>query len=625
MFKPYPIYDFKSGLRLDREPWLSPADAFSKLYDWYIYKGVLKKRQGYTPFARMVHLESKPYPYGTGIYGAGAYGIIYLNSYLEYPVMGIHNYYKNRIEQTLFANTRRFNKYNPNTGMSEDITTLQIPFKLGQKEILPNDIITGSVSGDTAYIKDIVWDGGSWSDGDAHGTIILSRGYEGSFESGEELTVKGVTVAFAKESATYDEFTGDDANFFWFENFRNIGYITNFKDKIHKYDGNYLTRFNIDLDFEGGPDNDVNTCLLIFHFKNRILLLKTIERGEACYQRVRWSQVVLRGQAVVFRDDDYSDADRDDEIIGAAFIGNELIVGFERGFQKISYTGDTDVPFRWDSIDSDEDEGLYATMSLIPFKKEVVGISNERFVACDAREVYGIDEKIPNMLLNFNLSALHYCYSKLIKELRMGLFSYPTENSEKPDELLVLNYKVNNFSIFRIPLHVIGYSILQSTISIDDMIGISLDDLDYSLDDLITRRAGYSVILMGDRNGQIFKMFDGDSDNGVSIGCLAEGAEWNPFSKEGRKAILGWLDFLVDKDENASFNVEFFINTENSSYQIKTVECTETGTSRDMVLKRLYCGAEGDFHRISLDNNATGNRPEIHAIIPYFEQGSPIG
>jgi len=43
------------------------------------------------------------------------------------------------------------------------------------------------------------------------------------------------------------------------------------------------------------------------------------------------------------------------------------------------------------------------------------------------------------------------------------------------------------------------------------------------------------------------------------------------------------------------------------------------------VWKIAYAGAEGDFHMIGLGNNASANRPRIHAIVPYFRQGAPLG
>lgn len=619
-FEPYPIYDLKSGLRLDKEPWLSPQDAFSELLDWYLYQGVLRKRHGFTPFVQFVHVS--PCAFGEGSFGEGKFGYGQVATTPGYAVMGIFNFYYGTASQLLSWDTRRLNKYNTVTQQNNDMTTLQIRFKAGVKEILTGDTVTGATSGDTAYVESVVHDDGTWAGGDAHGTLIISNAAIGDFEEdGEILTVGGVTVATAKGQSTYDELTGDDENFIWFENWRDVGYITNNVDQIRKYNGSHQTRLTIDLDVEGGPDNDVNTCLLLFHIKNRILLLRTTERGEAHYQRARWSNVTRRGEALVFSDADNSDADRDDWIMGADFIGNDLNVFFERGAMKLVYTGDPDVPFKWENIPSQE--GCYATMSLSPFSDEIMAVGPTRFVATDGREVYGVDEKVPDLMLSFNQDALQYCYSMVIEEMRQALTSFPNAGSDKPDRVLNFNYDEDNFSISRLPVHVMGYSSLETTLALDDMAGISPDDLDYSFDDK-ELQAGYPTSLMGCRDGWIYKMNDGGADNGAAIECQAVGARWNPYFKEQKKAVLGWVDFLVDRNASASFDVRFFVDTESSSYKTETIECTETGKLRDKVLKRAHCGAEGDFHKIDLGNNAVANRPGVHAIIPWFKRGGPM-
>lgn len=72
-YEPFPIFDMKQGLRLDKEPWLSPQDAFHRLYNWYLYQGVLQKRHGYTQFARMV--SQIPAAFGVGVFGEGKFGV----------------------------------------------------------------------------------------------------------------------------------------------------------------------------------------------------------------------------------------------------------------------------------------------------------------------------------------------------------------------------------------------------------------------------------------------------------------------------------------------------------------------------------------------------------------------
>ena len=614
-YEPYFIYDMKAGLRLDKRPWLLPQDAFRSLEDCFLKQGVLEKRHGFTPFADFVHVN--PCAFGEGLFGAGKFGIGRKTTTPGNAIMGIYNFYKETIEKLLIMDTRRVNKYNTATKLCDDLTTLNVRFKSGQTEILAGDVITGATSGDTAIIVAVVLDKGTWAGSDASGTLILSSAAEGDFEEdGENITVHGSTVAALTESCSYEEFTGDDADFFWFENWKGVGYFTNNQDQIRKYNGSYVTKFNIDLDVEGGPDNDVNTCLMIFQMEGRIILLRTTERGIAHYQRLRWAEI----GSTNFKDSKNSDAPRDDWIMGADFIGGELIVCFERGVMKIVYTGDPDTPFKWEKVDAVE--GCYATMSLAAFSDEILFVGPTRFLSCDGREVIGIDEKIPDLMLSFRQAAVNYCYALVIEELRQSLTSYASASSEKPDKALVHNYDENNFAIFNLPIHVMGYSSLLATPSTDDMVGISLDDLDYSLDDK-ELQAGYPTTLMGCRDGKIYKMNDGGSDDGETIEMRAVGGRWNPYSEEGYKAILQKIDFLVDR-VNTTFDVKFFKDSRTSPWQTKEVDCSDDDISRKTAWRTAKCGAVAEFHSIEINHNTTGASPKIHALRLWFRKGGRI-
>lgn len=612
-YEPHLIYDMRTGLRLDRQPWLSPQDAFRTLEDCYLQYGVLRKRSGYTEFADFVHIDSATF--GTGLFGRGKFGIGGVERKPGNAIMGIYNFYKKTLEQLLIMDTRRVNKYNASAGLCDDITTLNARFKSGQKEILVGDTITGASSGDTAIVVAVVLDKGTWAGSDASGTLILSSASPGDFQA-ENITVGGSTVAILTEGCSYEEFTGDDADFFWFENWKGVGYFTNNQDQIRKYDGSYVTKFNIDLDVEGGPDNDVNTCLLVFHMEGRLILLRTTERGTAHYQRLRWGEIGTTN----FKDAKHLDAPRDDWIIGADFIGGELIVFFERGVMKIVYTGDPDTPFKWEKVDSVE--GCYATMSLAAFSDEIICVGPTRFISCDGREVEGIDDKIPDLMLNFNQAALNYCYAMVIEEMRQALISHVSASADKPDRALVINYEEDSFAIFNLPIHTMGYSSLLTTLSTDDMTGISLDDLDYSLDDK-TLLAGYPTSLMGCRDGKIYKMNDGGSDGGSAIEMRAIGGRWNPYSEEGYKAILQKIDFLVDR-VNTTFDVKFYKNTNIQSYQTKTVDCSDDNTLLGKVWRSARCGVQAEFHSIEINHATTGASPKIHALRLWFRRGGRI-
>src|SRR5437879_3333235 len=52
-YQPFMIANTKVGLERDIEPWLLPNDAYPELEDAYMFRGRIKKKQGYQLLARL--------------------------------------------------------------------------------------------------------------------------------------------------------------------------------------------------------------------------------------------------------------------------------------------------------------------------------------------------------------------------------------------------------------------------------------------------------------------------------------------------------------------------------------------------------------------------------------------
>ena len=104
---------------------------------------------------------------------------------------------------------------------------------------------------------------------------------------------------------------------------------------------------------------------------------------------------------------------------------------------------------------------------------------------------------------------------------------------------------------------------------------------------------------------------------------------WNPFAMQGRRAEFGWLDLILDRDDNVTLTVEHYLDHDtiltqsfNVTAQVDDIE-TE-GLEDEKVIKRIPINAVGRFHRIKITNSGADNRPRIHAIIPYFAPGGDL-
>ncbi|KKK93663.1 hypothetical protein LCGC14_2690630, partial [marine sediment metagenome] len=399
-----------------------------------------------------------------------------------------------------------------------------------------------------------------------------------------------------------NEFTVDDttdANFFWMENtdFTSsnggvLSYITNNKDGIQKYDNAALVPFYIDLDVEGGPDNDMNTCKLIFEYKQQIVCLNTQERGTRYPQRARYLTPGAPGTAIA---DDFVDAPTNDVIIAAAFINEDLVVFFQGAIRntiwRLAYTGDPILPFRWERISARY--GAVAKNSVVNFGDRLAAMDSARVIASDNRNAAPIDAKIPDFIQKTNLSVINYSNSLLVEELNQFYMSFTTSGASKPDSLLIYNIDDDSWAVYSHPVHVLGFTTLSADLILDTIETV-LDTIDESFD-APSVNAGYPVVLMGRRDGIIDQLNTTTQDSGVDFSWNAKYGQWNPYSRQGSKVELQKISFLVDVDADVSFDVECFVDGSSTPYKTATITCDGDGDNEDggFVFPCPICGGTG--------------------------------
>ena len=520
-----------------------------------------------------------------------------------------------------------------------DLTENKIRFEAGASQNWTpsaGDVVKGKTSGAIATVAagGLLIDYGTIAGGDAYGTIVFDRGtLTGTFQA-EELQNNANAAQIVGDSlaASSDEaFTGDNTNFFWLENWdhdgsSDTGYITNNKDPIQIYNGTHLRQLSIDIgtNVARAGVNNVNSCLLVIIFKERVILFSTNENGVDFFQRARWSTIK---DPQSWPTANFKDAPTSDIIKSVDFIGDELYVWFERSVWRFTWTGDSNNPFEWERVS--DTEGTVAQMSLVTQDDSQFAVGAARIQLSNGRDVVAADTLIPDIVLDWNQDSLSYSNGLLLDEQKHILMSYasdgaasddadqPDDGNVYPDRAVVMNYEDSNFATYSLPIHTMGFSNVESDLTWDDITD-AWEDIDFSWN-AGQAKSGFPVTLMGNHLGKIFQLNSAGSDDGSEIEFEAISGRWNPYTKKGHKAKLGYILFLVDVDDSASFDVLSYINSEDTAFQTKTVTCTSVNGSVDKAWHGVDIFAVADFHRIELTNNASSNRPRIHAIVPYFK------
>jgi hypothetical protein len=268
-------------------------------------------------------------------------------------------------------------------------------------------------------------------------------------------------------------------------------------------------------------------------------------------------------------------------------------------------------------------------MSLVTQDDRQFAIGAARIQLSNGRDVVAADSIIPDFVLEWNQDSLPYSNSLLLDEEKHILMSYasdgaasdasdqPDDGNVYPDRAVVLNYEEQNFATYSLPIHTMGFSNVESDLTWDDITD-AWADIDYAWN-AGQAKSGFPTTLMGNHLGKIFQLNSAGSDDGSAIEFEAVGVRMNPYTKKGHKAKLGYILFLVDVDDNATFDVLSYINTDTTEFQTKTITCTAVNGSDVKSWHRVDVFATADFHRIKITNNASNNRPRIHAIIPFFQ------
>ncbi len=520
----------------------------------------------------------------------------------------------------------------------EDLTKNKIRFnKTGQTgEWTPavDDILENAAADASGTVLITLIDYGTVAGQDAFGTVIFKKGtITGTFSPNDVLRNQGTPAEIIGQAiaANSDEaFTGDNTNFFWTENWDHDGasqrtYITNNLDPIQIYNGTHLRQLSIDIgtDANRAGINDVTKCLLIVVFKERVVLFNIEEDSTSRFQRARWSTIK---DPQSWPTSNFKDAPTSDVIKSVDFLGDELYVWFEKSTWRFTWTGDSANPFEWERVSNTE--GTAAQMSLVTQDDRQYAVGTSRIQESDGRDVGPGDLKIPDFTLDWNQDSLPFSNGILLDEERQVHLTFtsdsalsgdpdqPNDGNVYADSSLVLNYEDRSFSTYLLPIHTFGFSSIESDLTWDDVTD-AWQDIDFSWN-AGQAKSGFPTTLFGNHLGKVFQMNFGGTDDGSAIQFRAVMAQMNPFVKQGHKAKLGYIDFLCDVDPNVTFDVKSFLNTDTTEFQTKTVTTDAVNGSDDLVWKRVDVFATANFHRTELTNNASNNRPRIHAIVFYF-------
>lgn len=435
--------------------------------------------------------------------------------------------------------------------------------------------------------------------------------------------------------------TGTDLDYFYYCNYANSMWVTNFVDPIRFFNGNNVAGWNTQKPLVNSTDR-LETCQLILPYRGRLVALNTIENSVPYRQRARWVQIGTpyvatdgSAPAVVrpanyaedndaWRDDipgkgGFIDADTSERIVGAAILHDTLVVFFQRSTWILSYTGNEVLPFLWKRINTQY--GADSTFSVVPFGEGIFSFSRYGFISADTNGVKRIDEKIPdqsfrNINLGENIKQLQRVHGIRDFYRQTVYWAYPDaqNNSDFPDRVLAYNYIDGTYARFNQSFTCFGnYQTFRD---------VTWAQLNVPRQDQWNNHGepwnspgtqeNFPQIVAGDESGYVYIVYDiignnsdfnPDSGEYVNFGFVIDTKFLNPYIDKGLRCRLQYVDIYCDSTPFGRITCELYVD-DNMATPVKTVEVSTELVGPNAKYVRVYLGAIARVHRIRLTLNA---------------------
>ena len=644
-FKPFPILNF-DGLSLEREPWLSPGDAWTVLDNAYIYRGRLHKRPGATWHQRLgvpvtETIGAGPYITGTlanlpfNAPSASAARPITSDKYNvrfvgENTVEGVMTIVVGDVEsivgtvvnyELVDEGTSTVRGYISHGGFLDGFYEVTFPHACDAAacEIQYETVPGRPIMGFTTYVDTV---------GTEHNLCFDTRRCWKLDESEDWW--------YVEEPGLGNIWSGDSQDHFWLAPYGDILVINNGVDVPYKYDptaGTTLTAMATDINNDAS--DDIDFAKMFFNVRGYPVWLSTQENGSAHLGRARWG---VNGNAELYNSpNDYIDAPSNDIIITAGFVAGELYVGFrDVGWWRFEFTGDPISPFAWVPVESYL--GAVARNGTVSLANQLISRSRRGFVAVNRMGEQEVAKQLGDLPTEWNPATAPLTQALRYDQARQVWWSFSDGSNETLTSLAVQQQELDGseqWSIWDLAYNALGSHRTSGALTIDSIPDV-IDTLEWRLDSVLNL-SGFPIINAGDLTGNVYYVNGAAADSSSSRGGVvgteslsgflvdnitpiamsAKTTRINPFP--GVRARLGWVDVMADATDTASLKLRFYSDFENAAY--KEVSLDISSATAEKVIRRINVNHTALFHTIEVvDESRAG--VTVDYIAPWFQ---PVG
>lgn len=414
--------------------------------------------------------------------------------------------------------------------------------------------------------------------------------------------------------STSDQFSGVATDYFQFSTYGDTTYLTNNVDAPWKWTGSGAPSA-----FSFGSTG-LTISRIILPYKQRIIALNNTEGGTKFPQRLRWTSVLTSPTATPDWDAGSAlDASTQDEIIGAEFLKDTLVVYFSNSVWVVKDTGSADFPFRWEKVD-DLSTLVDAQHSIIGHENTVWAFGRGGWIRSDGMQVQPFDAPIPDFpeaIAPDQKAILSSARNLTEKQIWMA---YPCCTQSRNNAVLVYNYETPSFSEYDYDYNVASEFNKQTAGVTWNDIDESWDSINQTWDSFITR-AGFPEMFVGTEAGFLRRVNEGSSDDGAAIAFDVTTSRLTPYPDGTGQ--LGWIDLLVGQNDQTEIDIEVYGDWDPSERVTGVISFDADTNGQDKIWKRFYVNLISPTFRVRMYHI----QPEpfvLHAMVPYFRRAGRL-
>ncbi len=564
-YQGYLISNYATGYDKALQPWLLPDDAFQELFDGYVYKGVLNKREGYSGYAnglKSIYCESRM-----------VHNV--LNAAMTGAINGVNRTFTINATPPLRRGTFTVNGSNPvqtatdnGVGGFTGDATGTINYTTGAVSITwtlaPIALSTVTATYDYHPGNPVMGVMNFYPSDNNRKMIVADTQYVNIYNASTDR-LEDISPAVA--------YTGLNNDFWSWVNYPTAAdaprlLFANRADNIQSFDGTTVTTY---MPTFGGGANPLK-CRQLFNVRDRLVLFQTVEGGTLYPRRIR-----ISGFGANCDNFDntapgagFIDIPDNTWFYGAAFNRDDILFFTEAATWMLKYTNNDVTPFVLEKLDPSR--GSRAAFSVITYLNRTMAASPRGLVISDGYSVERMDYNLPEFTFNeINNDKFENCFSGFLDEDRDVYLIYPSIGDVRPplltasqsDRILTINFEEDNYSIYRLPLSCMGNFILSFDILWSDLTAANgfpnWDTLAEKYDswNAFPYTKGVPVGIGGGHKGEVWNLNDNQSEDNpqkiravtiVDDTTLRIETDWNNYNI-GDYIVLESLGGMVEAND----------------------------------------------------------------------------